>query len=176
MKRTIFALITLLSISCAFVACDDDNDEDIIYTHSQTPDLEAAGVYEGTWTRTLLKNSEPTDDIVDGIGTLTIESDTAYLISLKFECEELGLAQSAIANITYSNGGYYYLNYSTANDLKCAFTGTIDDEGVNTISFTVTQVDGRRVKYFKYVFSGTKTASAAPEPEAPVEGDAAIEE
>ncbi len=95
--------------------------------------------------------------VLEGPGTVTIVSDSAYLITLHFQSEEFELDKSAPANITFANNGYNYFNYTTSTDLKCAFTGTIDADGVNTISFTITQMENRRVKKFQYTFNGVKS-------------------
>lgn len=153
MKKLIYSFMAWMTLCCGFVACDNEVEDYAVTINPVTPDQAAAGVYEGTWTRMLLTDSS----IVEGEGSIVVESDTAYLIKLHFVSEDFSLDKSAVANITYANGGCYYFNNTTATELKATFVGSISEEGVNTTSFTITQMENRRVKKFQYTFSGRKT-------------------
>lgn len=159
--KKIFSLIAWFVLTAGFVACDNEVEGYDVDINSITPDLSAAGLYEGTWERMLLTDSS----VVVGEGSIIIESDTAYLVTLHFKSEEFDLDKSSIANITYTNGGYRYFNHvaDPNSDLKAAFVGQISKEGVNTTSFTITQMENRRVKKFKYTFVGTKTDDFQPD-------------
>ncbi len=147
-----------MTMACSFMACSSDDDYEVV-VNPVTPETVAAGTYEGEWTRMLLTDStEATNP-----GQIIIESDTAYIAKVKFVSESFNLSKEVTANITYANNGFYYFNYSTVNDLKAAFSGKVDAEGRNTIVFTIKQVDGRKIKEFKYSFSGLKTSTSTTE-------------
>ncbi len=154
MKHLIISLVYLLALSNVFCACNDD-DENAVYINPQTPDIIAAGTYEGEWERILLSDStvkvEP--------GTVIITSDTAYIVKLQFSSEAFSLQKEAFGNITYADGGFYYFNYSTVNELKAPFVGSVDGNHVNRVSFTIKQADGRKIKEFKYTFKGLKVST-----------------
>lgn len=153
--KKILSLIAWFGLTACFMACDNDVESYDVRINPITPDSTAAGLYEGTWERMLLTDSS----VVEGEGSVVIESDTAYLITLHFVSEEFNLKKSAVANITYANGGYQYFNHvvDPNSELKAAFVGQISKEGVNTTSFTITQMENRRVKKFKYTFVGRKS-------------------
>ena len=82
--------------------------------------------------------------------------DTVNIVTAQFVSEQFNLDKQAIANITYAGERFYYFNYSTTTDLGVEFAGIIDENQVNQVSFTIKQVDGRKIKEFKYAFKGAK--------------------
>lgn len=152
--KKIFSFVVAMVLVAGFVACDNEVEDYDVRINPITPDSAAAGVYEGIWERMLLTDSS----VVEGEGQIIIESDTAYLVTLKFISEEFNLNKSAVANITYANKGFRYFNHvaDPKSELKAAFVGQIDEEGINTTSFTITQMENRRVKKFQYTFVGRK--------------------
>lgn len=154
MKHTIISLIALLTLSCAFVACDDD-DDNAVYVNPVTPETVAAGTYEGEWERLSISDSA----LEVGPGYVIILSDTANVVTAQFISEQFNLDKQAVANITYAGEGFYYFNYSTTSDLGAEFAGRVDASQVNSVSFTIKQVDGRKIKEFKYSFKGTKISN-----------------
>lgn len=156
MNKLIYYFAFLMILGSSWIACDNEVEDYDIKINPVTPDLSAVGVYEGTWERMLLTDSS----IVKGEGHVVVESDTAYLISLQFVSEDFKLDKSAVANITYANGGYYYFNNSDKTDLKATFYGTISKDSELTSSFTINQVENRRVKKFQYTFVGRKVENS----------------
>lgn len=161
--KKIFSFIAWMALAAGFVACDNEVEDYDVRINPITPDSVAAGVYEGTWERMLLSDSS----VVEGEGSVVIKADTAYLVTLRFISEEFNLDKSAVANITYANKGIRYFNHvaDPNSDLKTAFVGQIDEDGVNSTSFTITQMENRRVKKFKYTFAGRKVDAPAGEEE-----------
>ena len=151
MKQTIISLIALLIFSGVFFACNDEN-EDAIYINPVTPAVAAAGTYEGEWERLSFSDSV----LEVGPGDIIIAPDTSYVATISFRSEQFSLDKQVLANITYANDRFYYFNYSTTTDLGVEFAGIVDENLVNTVSFTIKQVDGRKIKEFKYTFRGIK--------------------
>lgn len=161
--KKFFSFMVWMTLLTGFVACDNEVEDYDVRINPITPDLMATGVYEGIWERMLLSDSS----VVEGEGSVIVEADTAYLVTLHFISEEFGLDKSAVANITYANKGLRFFNHvaDPNSELKAAFVGLIDEEGVNTTSFTITQMENRRVKKFRYSFVGRKIDSPAGEGE-----------
>ena len=89
--KKILSLIAWFGLTACFMACDNDVESYDVRINPITPDSTAAGLYEGTWERMLLTDSS----VVEGEGSVVIESDTAYLITLHFVSEEFNLKKSA---------------------------------------------------------------------------------
>lgn len=155
--KKIVPFIAMMALVAGFSACDNEVEGYNVSINPITPDVAARGVYEGTWERMLLTDSS----VVESEGRVVIESDTAYLITLQFISEVFNLDKSAVANISYANKGFHYFNHvaDPQSDLKASFVGQIDKDGMNTTSFTITQMENRRVKKFQYTFRGRKVDS-----------------
>ena len=124
--KNIFPFIALMALVAGFSACDNEVDSYKVSINPITPDVAAAGVYEGTWERMLLSDSS----VVEGEGRVVVESDTAYLVKLHFISEDFNLDKSAVANITYANSGFYYYNSTESTELKTTFFGSVNEEGI----------------------------------------------
>ena len=151
MKHTIISLVSLFALSGAFFACNDD-DDNVVYVNPVTPETVAAGTYEGEWERLSISDST----LETGAGYIVILSDTVNIVTAQFVSEQFNLDKQAIANISYAGERFYYFNYYTTTDLGVEFAGIIDENQVNQVSFTIKQVDGRKIKEFKYAFKGAK--------------------
>lgn len=152
MKKYIFSAIAALALSCAFVACGDDNDDPSI-NYDKTAAQGSAGTYSGTWTRTGDDGSETYS------GSVTLEAGSgANVTNVTFSCPETSLDATSIANVWHANYGYQFFNQtaSSANGLGVAFAGRIDDAGNIAASFTISQKVGRKNYEFKYEFIGKK--------------------
>ena len=152
MKKYIFSAIAALALSCAFVACGDDNDDPSI-NYDKTAAQGSAGTYSGTWTRTGDDGSETYS------GSVTLEAGSgANVTNVTFSCPETSLDATSIANVWHANYGYQFFNQtaSTANGLGVSFAGRIDENGNMTTSFTISQKVGRKNYDFKYGFIGKK--------------------
>ena len=152
MKKYIFSAIAALALSCAFVACGDDNDDPSI-NYDKTAAQGSAGTYSGTWTRTGDDGSETYS------GSVTLEAGSgANVTNVTFSCPETSLDAISIANVWHANYGYQFFNQtaSTANGLGVSFAGRIDENGNMTTSFTISQKVGRKNYDFKYEFIGKK--------------------
>ena len=152
MKKYIFSAIAALALSCAFVACGDDNDDPSI-NYDKTAAQGSAGTYSGTWTRTGDDGSETYS------GSVTLEAGSgANVTNVTFSCPETSLDATSIANVWHANYGYQFFNQtaSTANGLGVSFAGRIDENGNMSTSFTINQRVGRKNYEFKYEFIGKK--------------------
>ena len=152
MKKYIFSAIAALALSCAFVACGDDNDDPSI-NYDKTAAQGSAGTYSGTWTRTGDDGSETYS------GSVTLEAGSgANVTNVTFSCPETSLDATSIANVWHANYGYQFFNQtnSAANGLGASFSGRIDEAGNMNASFTISQKVGRKNYEFKYEFRGKK--------------------
>ncbi len=151
MKKLIYSLATLLVLSCAFVSCGSDDDENISY--STTPEKASAGTYVGTWTR--VQGEEVTT--YDGSVTLAA-TDSVGCVDITFSCPETEIAASSVANITNANYGFKFVNQvtSAANGLGTSFSGNINENGVLFTAFTLSVRTGRVLVEYEYSFVGTK--------------------
>lgn len=151
MKKILFSFIAVLALSCTFVACSDDEDEN--YSYSTTADQATAGTYSGTWTRTLDGVAETFD------GTITFASaGTAGVSNVTFSCPGTSLDATSVANVWNAKYDFQFMNQttSTANGLGTAFSGIISEDGQITVAFTLTQKVGRKAYDYQYQFAGNK--------------------
>ena len=110
MKKIIFSLAAMLALSCSFISCGNDDDNDI--TFSTTPEKAAAGTYTGNWTIT------SDAETIEGSGTITIApTSTPYnadiTIEGSFSTTALNVNATSIANISHANNGFVFNNNST---------------------------------------------------------------
>ena len=152
MKRFIYSVVALLTLSCTFVACGDDNDDPVI-NFDKTAAQGSAGTYSGTWTRT------GDDGTAEYSGSITLSAASgANATNVTFSCPDASLDATSVANVWHANYGYQFFNQlvSDANGLGAAFSGRIDDSGNMVASFTISQKVGRKNYEFKYEFRGKK--------------------
>jgi len=153
MKRFIYSIFAVLALSCTFVACGDDGDEQIAY--STTAEQATAGTYSGTWTRT------GNDGEVTYSGSVTLAAGAAQNVSsVTFNCPEANLNATSVANVWNAGHNFQFMNQVASNNpsngLGAAFAGYISQAGELTTSFTLSQRVGRQNLEFKYVFVGKK--------------------
>ena len=152
MKKIIFSLAAMLALSCSFISCGNDDDNDI--TFSTTPEKAAAGTYTGNWTIT------SDAETVEGSGTITIApTSTPYnadiTIEGSFSTTALNVNATSIANITHANYGFVF-NNNSINPLGASFTGKIDENGTIGVNFQKEVKVGRKQYKYNYVFWGKK--------------------
>ena len=152
MKRFIYSIFAVLALSCTFVACGSDNDDESI-SYSSSAEQGSAGTYRGTWVRT----SDNGVESFDGTVTLAAGSTTG-VTNVTFSSPEADLNATSVANVWHSNYGYQFHNQtaSSANGLGASFAGRIDENGNLNTSFTISQKVGRKNYEFKYEFIGKK--------------------
>ncbi len=132
-------------------ACSGNKDED--NPRSGLPEKEAAGEYQGTYSRV----TKGLDDTVTAPGTVTItpasSPNTAYIT---FFCEDLGVDVTRIFNFTFANDGYAFSNHLSdeTNTKTSAIVGKIDSNKKIITRFTLQQRDGRKTVQFDYEFNG----------------------
>lgn len=153
MEKILRNIFMVMALCCAFTACSDDDDDNAASVMNQNASAETAGVYSGTWTRTL--NSVPTE----AQGTLTLTaSDDVYITNVTATCAELDINLSSTANILGVNNEYTFYNTYKDNGFaaETGFTGTVSSANEATISFRKVVREGRRTYTYDYTFKGTK--------------------
>lgn len=161
MKKFIYSILAVLALCSTLVACgSDDGDESI--SRSTSAEQASAGTYSGTFIRTL-------DGVTDsGSGTVTLAAGSSAgvtNVTINFTGTDskgaaITVSGSSPANITYANHGYQFVQQVTAgndaNTLGTAFAGTIDENGVMTLSLNVDQRNGRVLSTYIFAFTGNK--------------------
>lgn len=157
MKKIICGMLFLLATGMGFTSCSDD-DEDITISHSTTPEIASAGTYSGTWTKEKVGGETTTAS-----GTLVLAATDAegksekYITYVTVSSAELKLEKSSNANISYANDFYWFSNMNTTNGFGTKFSGKINADGSATISFSLTEKQGRKTYVFNYSFTGKKS-------------------
>lgn len=150
-------MLFLLATGMGFTSCSDD-DEDITISHSTTPEIASAGTYSGTWTKEQVGGETTTAP-----GTLVLAATDAegksekYITYVTVSSAELKLEKSSNANISYANDFYWFSNMNTTNGFGTKFSGKINADGSATISFSLTEKQGRKTYVFNYSFAGKKS-------------------
>ena len=150
-------MLFLLAAGMGFTSCSDD-DDDITISHSTTPEIESAGTYTGTWTKEQVGGETTTAS-----GTLVLSATDAegksekYITYVTVSSAELSLEKSSNANISYANDFYWFSNMNTTNGFGTKFSGKINADGSATISFSLTEKQGRKTYVFNYSFTGKKS-------------------
>lgn len=152
MKKILYPLFAILTFSCVLVACSDDDDENVSF--GATPEIEAAGVYTGTFSRV----QDGTTDTLYTTGTVTITAtDSAYCADISFDCSgDFAFSDASVANIAHANGGFVFENSSSSNGLGTPFMGRIDENGNLTSYFKIQQRSGRLTYTYHYNITAAK--------------------
>lgn len=153
MKKILYPLFVVLALGLGFTACSDDDEEDG-GRFATTPEIEAAGVYSGTFS----KVQDGKTDTLYSKGTLTVAAtDSAYCADITYDCSD-GFTYNAtsVANITHDNSGYAFWNSSTSNGLGTSFTGRIAGDGSVESTFDIKERSGRVVYTYHYKFVGNR--------------------
>ena len=157
MKKIICGMLFLLATGMGFTSCSDD-DDDITISHNSTPEIESAGTYTGTWTKEQVGGETTT-----GYGSLVLSATDAegksekYITYVTVSAADLNLDKSSNANISYANDFYWFSNMNTTNGFGTKFSGKINADGSATISFSLTEKQGRKTYVFNYSFTGKKS-------------------
>ena len=147
MKKIVYALFVLTTLSLGFVSCGSD-DDGINYTTSA--EAGSAGVYNGTWI-TVADDVETTYP-----GTVTLAAAQAGCTNVTFDCPGASLNKTSIANVWHSNNGYQFVNQVATNGLGAQFSGQINEGGLLKTAFTIEQRVGRKQVLVKYSFVGQR--------------------
>lgn len=153
MKKILYPLFVVLALGLGFTACSDDDEEDG-GRFATTPEIEAAGVYSGTFS----KVQDGKTDTLYADGTLTVTpTDSAYCADITYDCSgEFTYNAVSVANITHANSGYAFWNSSSTNGLGASFTGRIEGDGSVESTFDIKERSGRVVYTYHYKFVGNR--------------------
>lgn len=151
MKKYIFSLMAALTLSSAFVSCGNDN-EDKSITYTQSAEEMSAGTYNGTWTRQMSGD----ENIDTYTGTVTLAAKSNGLSDLTTICTDASLNLTAAVNIWHSDNGCQFSNKMATDFGAKGVAGRVDDSGILTVSFTITQRVGKKSYEYLYRFEGTK--------------------
>jgi len=153
MRNILKTMFLAFTVCLAFTACSDDEDGVANPGAPVHPEIETAGTYTGTWSRTLLGS---TDDPKTAAGTLVLEaSENAYVTKVTASCPDLAVDYSALANITPNYSFNNNVATSETNTFGVTFGGAVKDNTA-TISFTKSVREGRKTYNYNYTFEGTK--------------------
>lgn len=159
MKKIIYSMIAMLSLSLGFTACSSDDDDDMNSNVIISPEKVVEGTYEGTFTR--IQTNSATAAPESAAGTMIfIPSDTTSNVALmKVLCETQNLNESVPVNVTYSKNDIIFFNQSSTNKMKYV-TGGADSHGNITFTFEISLRSGRSTKPYRYTFEGEMTGKA----------------
>lgn len=158
-------LFNIFMVAClaifGFASCEPEGLVDNTPVTGQ-PEVDAAGVYVGSWTQEL------DGAIVEGEGAVTLTPDTAYVVSVSVAAAPavnfaVNLTEmSSVANIVQdSKYGTKFYNSVATNGFGTLFRGStyVNAEGQEALSlnFTITVKEGRKSYAYNYAFVGVKT-------------------
>ncbi len=149
MKKILFSLMALVTLSLGFTSCSSDDE----VSFATTAEAGSAGTYTGTYVVTA---EDGTSNSYTGTITLAAAADKAGCTNVTFTCADASLEKTSIANVCHANNGYNFTNQSGSNGLGVAFAGKIDESGNCTCGFTMSQRVGRKTVLNKYAFTGKK--------------------
>ena len=153
MKNLLYSLLAVLALGSAFTACSDDNADEVI-NYTTTPEKASAGIYAGTWTRTLASDETA---VLTGNGEVTLTAtDSIGATDITFSCADLGLNATSVANVWNSGRGFQFINNLKSNGLGTEFAGRISESNQLTVAFTISIREGRATNTYYYSFEGTK--------------------
>ena len=152
MKNILKGLFFASLMCLIFTACRDDA-ETPNPGPAGHPEIETAGVYEGTWTR----QQSGKEEIISAIGTLTFEAgEYAYVTNITGKCPEIEFDRTTAANIAPGGDGYMFHNTLNTNGFLGIFGGSISKAGVASLKYQATVRDGRKTVTYIYTFDGEK--------------------
>ena len=159
MKTLYKSLFFSVALMFGMASCDKD---DIPPTGPQdNAEVLVAGTYVGEWTRV----TDGTNETISGPGTITFSVDrekygnNVSVMTLTSEGVDIGIddPKTSVCNITIlSTGVFTYWNQTAANPFGTTFYGQVDTDGVATMEYTKTVVEGRRQTKYYYSFIGKK--------------------
>ena len=161
MKKLFYICLSLCTMGVFVSSCDDD-DENGVVVFENTPEIDAQGVFEGTFIRV----QKGTTDSAKAVGQMVISAtDSAYVADITLTCEDFNLDKTVNTNISHANQGFVLSNYVTTNPTGNPVYGRISDEQKAEIHFTLNQRSGRKTVTYNYVFEGVCVSDQLPETE-----------
>ena len=166
MRKLFYIFIATSVLGLSFASCSDDDDD--VRTYVNTPEIDAKGVFEGTYSRV----QSGLTDTVTAMGQLTIiPTDSAYVADVLLICDELSLSATVASNIAHANDGYIFSNNLLTNATNNPFAGRISDDQNIEVHFTIKQRSGRKTVTYNYTFEGVRTSNTVELPPAEEESD-----
>lgn len=154
MRKLFYIFWATIALGVSMVSCSDDDDDAIVFAN--TPEIDAQGVFEGTFTRV----QSGTTDTVEAAGNITIiPTDSAYVADIFMVCEDFTLNTTVASNIAHANNGYVFSNNLLTNATKNPFAGRIDEKQNIEVHFTIKQRSGRKTVTYNYNFIGNRISN-----------------
>ncbi len=158
MKKIICGLLFILACGATFTACSDDDDD--LQKHATAPETASAGTYSGTWTKAQIG---ATTEHATGEGTMVLAAavdengnQIPYATTVTVKSESLKLDKTSIANVAWSNDNMSFSSQVLSNGFGTKFSGRVLADGSASISFTITEKQGRKTFNYLYTFKGNK--------------------
>lgn len=129
MKKILYNIALLLAVTCAFIACNDDDGPSV----TQTPAKDVAGTYEGEWVVRIVTTQGSTvisDETYDYVGEIELsenESSSNY-VNVDASCADAQIEKSGVGNIfATSTGSIDFVNKGVGEDnpFGAQFTGFV---------------------------------------------------
>ena len=142
-------LFIILVAAVALIGCKQN--EDIRFDKTASEGI--AGIYEGTWTRTL------NDDVVSGEGSITfVASDQANVGTITAFCENPAINRTGIVNVAHADYEYVFYNNSTKDEagFGAKFSGRVYKDGSVDMQYSVEEQVGRFRNTYQFTFVGQK--------------------
>lgn len=142
-------LLIILVAAVALIGCKQN--EEIKF--DQTASEGIAGLYVGTWTRTL------NDDIVSGEGTITFEAtEDPNVAIISVFCENPAINRSGIVNVAHADYEYIFYNNSTKDEagFGAKFSGRLYKNHRIDMQYAVEEQVGRFKNTYQFSFAGNK--------------------
>ena len=142
-------LLIILVAAVALIGCKQN--EDIRFDKTASEGI--AGIYEGTWTRTL------NDDVVSGEGSITfVASDQANVGTISAFCENPAINRTGIVNVAHADYEYVFYNNSTKDEagFGAKFSGRVYKDGSVDMQYSVEEQVGRFRNTSQFTFVGQK--------------------
>lgn len=152
MKKILYFCCALLAVALTTTSCDDNEDDVIVFEN--TPEVDAAGTYVGTFSRVQVGAANP--DTTYAEGTIVLAESSPYVAWAQFKCEPFTINTECHLNIAHSDQGFAMSNNLSTNTLGAPLFGRIDNDGNTEIHMQLAIRSGRGTKTYNITFVGRR--------------------
>ena len=142
-------ILIILVAAVALIGCKQN--EDIKFDKTASEGI--AGIYEGTWTRTL------NDDVVSGEGTITfVPSEQANVATITASCANPAIDRTGTVNVAHSDYEYIFYNNSEKPEagFGAKFSGRVYKDGSIDMQYSVEEKVNKKRYIYTFNFVGKK--------------------